>query len=405
METIHSLVTAAQCGDLEAFGEIVRRFQDMAYAGAYTMVDDAQLAEDVAQEAFMEAYLNLPKLREAAAFPGWFRRIIFKQGDRLIRGKHISTMPLDAAFTMPLAELNPELLAERQEMSETVRHAVDALPEHERIVTILFYSTGYALKEIADFLEVPVTTVKKRLYDARQHLKEDLLGLVRESLHEHRPSAITDFPERVQLLIAAHTGDIAWSKMLLDRQPMLINMRAERGDQVAPLGTLISPGHTALHEAVANGHTALIEVLIEYGANIDAMTSNGITPLHAATLYHAQAVVKLLLARGANANMMFANGHTPLHWATIRGYTDSVELLLGAGANVNARSHGGRTPLHWAALKGHVLLVKLLLEHGADSSVRDELGHTSLDWAMERKHTMVAILLRKQNGVETAQPQ
>ncbi len=403
METIHSLVTAAQHGDLEAFGEIVRRFQDMAYAGAYAMVGDAQLAEDIAQEAFMEAYLNLPKLREATAFPGWFRRIIFKQGDRLIRGKHVTTMPLHTAFNVPLAELNPALLVERQEMSATVRHAVDALPEHERIVTILFYSTGYALKEIADFLEVPVTTVKKRLYNARQRLKEDLLELVRESLHEHRPSGIADFPERVQLLIAAHNGDIAWSKTLLNRQPMLINMRAERGDQVAPLCTLLSLGHTALHEAAANGHTALIEVLIEYGANINAMTSNGMTPLHAATLYHAQAGVKLLLARGANANAMFANGHTPLHWATIRGYADSVELLLGAGANVNARSHGGRTPLHWAALKGHVLLVKLLLEHGADSSARDELGHTPLDWAMERKHTMVATLLRKQNRVETAQ--
>ncbi len=405
METIHSLVTTAQSGDLEAFGEIVRRFQDMAYAGAYAMVGDARLAEDVAQEAFMEAYLNLPKLREAAAFPGWFRHIIFKQGDRLVRGKHVSTMPLDTAFTMPLAELNPELLAERHEMSVTVWHAVDALPEHERIVTILFYSTGYALKEIADFLDVPVTTVKKRLYNARQRLKEDLLELVRESLHEHRPTAITNFPERVQLLIATHIGDIAWSKTLLNRQPMLINMRAERGDQVTPLCTLISPGYTALHEAAANGHTALIEVLIEYGANINAITSNGMTPLHTASLYHAQAVVKLLLARGANANAIFANGHTPLHWATIRGYADSVELLLGSGANVNARSHGGRTPLHWAALKGHILLVKLLLEHGADSSARDESGHTPLDWAMERKHTMVAILLRKQNGVETAQPQ
>ena len=131
METLHSLVTAAQSGDLEAFGEIVRRFQDMAYAGAYAMVDDAQLAEDVAQEAFMEAYINLPKLHEAAAFPGWFPRIIFKQGDRLIRGKHIATMPLDTAFNVPQIELNPALLVERREMSETVRHAVDALPEHE----------------------------------------------------------------------------------------------------------------------------------------------------------------------------------------------------------------------------------------------------------------------------------
>ncbi len=395
METLHSLVTAAQRGDREAFGEIVRRFQAMAYAGAYAMVGDAQLAEDVAQEAFMEAYSNLPKLREAAAFPGWFRRIIFKQGDRLLRGKRVTTMPLVAACNMPLTELNPALLVERCELSETVRYAVDALPEHERIVTILFYSTGYTLKEIADFLELPVTTVKKRLHDARQRLKEDLLELVRESLHERSHSSSADFPARVQLLIAARTGDIAWSKKLLNRQPMLINMRAERGDQVAPLCTLISPGHTALHEAAANGHTALIEVLIEYGANINTMTSNGMTPLHTATLHHAQAVVKLLVAHGANVNTMFANGHTPLHWATIKGYADIVALLLSADANVNAQSNGGRTPLHWAALKGHALLVKLLLAHGSDSSARDELGHTPLAWAIERRHTTVATLLRK----------
>ena len=192
METIQALVTAAQGGDLEAFGEIVRRFQAMAYAGAYAVVGDTQLAEDVAQEAFMEAYSNLSKLREPAAFPGWFRRIIFKQGDRVRRGKRVVTISLEAAFDVPLTELNPAIVVEKREMSEAVRHAVDILPEHERIVTILFYSTGYALKEIAAFLEVPVTTVKKRLYAARQHLKEELLEGVRESFHDYRKAQIMD---------------------------------------------------------------------------------------------------------------------------------------------------------------------------------------------------------------------
>ena len=84
METLQSLVIAAQNGDLDAFGIIVQRFQGMAYTSAYAMLEDAYLAEDVAQEAFIEAYLNLPKLRESAAFPGWFRRIVFKQGDRVL---------------------------------------------------------------------------------------------------------------------------------------------------------------------------------------------------------------------------------------------------------------------------------------------------------------------------------
>src|SRR5258708_24205017 len=192
---VASLVRAAQGGDLGAFDEIVGRFQDMAYASAYSMLGDAQLAEDAAQEAFLEAYLNLAKLHEPAAFPGWFRRIVFKQGDRLTRGKHIPTMPLENAFDMPLAELNPATVVERRETNLHVRTAIEELPDHERTVTLLFYSTGYALKDIAAFLEVPVTTIKKRLHDARKHLKETLVDVVRDTWHERRRSQMDVVPD------------------------------------------------------------------------------------------------------------------------------------------------------------------------------------------------------------------
>src|SRR5215212_6269220 len=85
--TLTSLIRGAQRGDLDAFGEVVVRFQDLAYAVAYSIVGDAHLAQDAAQEAFIEAYLCLSSLREPAAFPGWFRRIVAKRGDRLVRGK------------------------------------------------------------------------------------------------------------------------------------------------------------------------------------------------------------------------------------------------------------------------------------------------------------------------------
>src|ERR1041385_8960730 len=96
---LRSFIQAAQSGDLEAFGAIVKRFQGMACATAYTMFDDEGLAEDVAQEAFIEAYQNLPKLREIDAFPGWFRRIIFKQGDTMRRGKRLPTSSLETSDT------------------------------------------------------------------------------------------------------------------------------------------------------------------------------------------------------------------------------------------------------------------------------------------------------------------
>ena len=74
MEPLSALVTAAQNGSKAAFDAIVRRFQDMAYAGAYALLGDSHQAQDAAQEAFIDAYLSLDKLREPAAFPGWFRR-------------------------------------------------------------------------------------------------------------------------------------------------------------------------------------------------------------------------------------------------------------------------------------------------------------------------------------------
>jgi len=72
MKDTESLVRAARAGDLAAFSGIVRKFQDMGYGCAYAILGDFHLAEDVTQEAFIEAYRNLPKLRSAAAFPAWF---------------------------------------------------------------------------------------------------------------------------------------------------------------------------------------------------------------------------------------------------------------------------------------------------------------------------------------------
>ncbi|MGH2356216.1 MAG: RNA polymerase sigma factor, partial [Chloroflexota bacterium] len=118
---VADLVVAAQGGDLDAFGALVGRFQDLAYACAYAVLGDFHLAQDVAQEAFVEAYFDLPKLRETAAFPGWFRKIVFKRGDRLTRGQRVRTVPIEQAFgfpTVPTASGDPETAAMAHETSD-----------------------------------------------------------------------------------------------------------------------------------------------------------------------------------------------------------------------------------------------------------------------------------------------
>ncbi|PYN81118.1 MAG: hypothetical protein DMD96_10790 [Candidatus Rokuibacteriota bacterium] len=80
-------VKAAQRGDLDAYGRIFVRFQDIAFAVALARLREPAVAQDVAQEAFIEALMSLERLAEPAAFPGWFRTIVERQASRVLRSR------------------------------------------------------------------------------------------------------------------------------------------------------------------------------------------------------------------------------------------------------------------------------------------------------------------------------
>jgi RNA polymerase sigma factor (sigma-70 family) len=178
----------------EAFGELVIRFQDMAFGCAFAVLGDVYLAQDTAQEAFVVAWQKLAQLREPAAFPGWFKRIVLTQCNRLTRCKRLQLVPLEEA---PAIDPGPHASAERDDLLAKVMRAINALPENERLVTTLFYVNGYTQADIGEFLEVPVTTVNKRLYSARQRLKESVVELFKSDLQQQRPSRDTNFSNTV----------------------------------------------------------------------------------------------------------------------------------------------------------------------------------------------------------------
>ncbi len=142
MENLKSLIKKAQDGDLEAFGRIAWRFQDMAVGYAYSILGDFHLAEDAAQEAFIETYRCLSKINNPDTFPGWFRKIVFKHCDRLTRGKRVETVPLKAAVEVASREKGPAETVLEQELKDSVLAAIQALPENQRIVTTLSISMG-----------------------------------------------------------------------------------------------------------------------------------------------------------------------------------------------------------------------------------------------------------------------
>ena len=187
MKELTLLVTRAKKGDLDAYGQIVRRFQDMAYGFGFSILGDFHLAQDAAQEAFIEAYRQLGQLEKPAAFPGWFRKIVFKHCDRIMRNKTVPTTSLDAAAGIAANNTQPIAAAEKYEMKEKILEAIKTLPEHQRTATTLFYINGYSQKEVAAFLDVPVPTVKKRLHDSRKKLKERMINMVEETLKDNAP--------------------------------------------------------------------------------------------------------------------------------------------------------------------------------------------------------------------------
>ncbi len=124
-------------------------------------------------------------------------------------------------------------------------------------------------------------------------------------------------------------------------------------------------GKTALLKAASNNHQEAVEALLDGGlgrkADISARNSRGLTALYLAAEKNHIDIVSILFKHGANPRVVSDGGWTPLHPAARWGYTDVLRTLLKAGAAVNAQLSNGMTPLQWAAMNGHEDIVKILL--------------------------------------------
>ena len=198
MEQLRDALERAKAGDIDGFAFLVERFQDMAVGYSYAVLGDFHLAEDAAQEAFMEAYPNLHKVYGPEAFPSWLRRVVFKHCDRIRRRKTVSTTQLAEARSVASSDGNPEASAEASELEAEVRSAVSSLPPSMRLAITLFYISDYSQREICEFLGIPVTTLKSRLHRGLRHLRERMIGMVEESLQQNRPSKDKSFAVGVQ---------------------------------------------------------------------------------------------------------------------------------------------------------------------------------------------------------------
>jgi RNA polymerase sigma factor (sigma-70 family) len=161
-------------GEPSAWEDLVRQFSGMALAVAYERLEDWHLAEDAVQEAFAEAFAHLHQLRKPEAFPGWFKVIVEQRCKRLVRRKRHLTLPIHELEPIPEDKVGVAAIVERREMLQQLQHSIAGLSPKLRLVLQLYYFQGYTLGEISGYLNTPVATLKKRLFDARLKLKKSL---------------------------------------------------------------------------------------------------------------------------------------------------------------------------------------------------------------------------------------
>ena len=226
MAQLVELVAKAKAGSLDAYEELVRRFQDMAVGYAYAVIGDFHLGEDAAQEAFLQAYQDIAGLREPAAFSAWLRQLVYKQCDRITRRKRLPAVSLEADLASP--DPGPDTVLENRESAAYVRACLASLPNHERQATTLFYIGGHSQQEIGNFLGVPVDTVKNRLRAARNQMRREMIDMVRENLSKRRPSKDESFAERVVRGLIGYT----------DREIQIILREVDSRDVAILLGDM-----------------------------------------------------------------------------------------------------------------------------------------------------------------------
>ena len=179
-----ALVRRAREGDLSAYDELVRRYQERIYATVYHMTANHEDANDLAQESFIKAYQSLKSFKGDSSFFTWLYRIAVNKTINFLKQRkkrvHLSLNDLDfnvehnPEFVSLVSENTPRREAKLAELQEKLNEAMLKLSEPHRLVVILHDVQGLSHEEIGKLMDCNTGTVRSRLFYARQQLQGHL---------------------------------------------------------------------------------------------------------------------------------------------------------------------------------------------------------------------------------------
>ena len=171
------LVRKSQFGDKAAFEQLVIRHQELVFSLAYKLTGNREMANDVAQEAFIRAWKAIEKFRGDSTFSTWIYRITVNTAWTLRKkAKKHNTLNIDDTYEPIVIDekKDPELVAINSDLSSVLINALDKIPIEQRIIVELKNIEGRSHKEIAEYLDISVTAAKVRLHRAHQKLRQIL---------------------------------------------------------------------------------------------------------------------------------------------------------------------------------------------------------------------------------------
>lgn len=154
-----------------------------------------------------------------------------------------------------------------------------------------------------------------------------------------------------------------------------------------------------LHQAAFSGSTKALTWLLHNGHSVDEKGNDDFTALHHAARFGKVQIVKELISQNANVSAETIYKDTPLHWASVNGNFTIIKDLILKGVDVNAKQKNGWTPLHLTAYYGHLPAVKELISNGADVNPLNQDRHTPLHYSITRNYTNTADYIKSKGGI------
>jgi RNA polymerase sigma-70 factor (ECF subfamily) len=179
------ILARVRSGDVQAFEAVMRRYNQRIYRAVRSIIRDESEAEDVMQEAYVNAFAHLADFEGRSRLSTWLTRIAVHEAlSRLRRGKRFSPLDESEEAIMPNARSTPtpEQSAGDRELGTVLEQAVEALPASFRVVFVLRAVEEMSVAETAEVLEIPEETVKTRLHRARGMLKQSILDRTEATL-------------------------------------------------------------------------------------------------------------------------------------------------------------------------------------------------------------------------------